>query len=195
MPRPQSEDTETVPRFHGASRHWRQRTKVCFGSSLNLKAWFSRKDHPGFIEPIMRVRDNVLQDFIDRASPAIERAGTKKAGAAGRSRRRRDRTHAAVGGRRRGARLHDVFSCQYRKEKPMMIDADPVPAPFLARAVARASIIALCLAAAGCSTFERQVIAPPTADNPMTRPPAGLMDPCAGLNPTQRAATQGCGVR
>jgi hypothetical protein len=59
----------------------------------------------------------------------------------------------------------------------------------------RGAVLALCLAVAGCSTFERQVMAPPNPDNPMSQPPAGLMDPCAGLSPAQLSATPACGKR
>lgn len=74
----------------------------------------------------------------------------------------------------------------------MAIVADAVTAWPAMRGAARGVVLALCLAAAGCSTFERQVMAPPNPNNPMSEPPAGLTDPCAGLSPAQRAATQGC---
>ena len=77
----------------------------------------------------------------------------------------------------------------------MVIVADTVAVRRRTRSAARGMVLALCLAAAGCSTFERQVMAPPNPDNPMSEPPAGLTDPCAGLTPAQRAATQGCGTR
>ena len=38
---------------------------MCCLSSLNLETWFEWKDHPTFIEDVMRFLDNVLQDFID----------------------------------------------------------------------------------------------------------------------------------
>ena len=50
------------------------RTAVCCLSSLNLENWFEWKDHPTFIEDVMRFLDNVLQDFIDRAPPEMEKA-------------------------------------------------------------------------------------------------------------------------
>src|SRR5271167_2376218 len=58
----------------GTDQHGRQRTAVCCLSSLNLESWFEWKDHLLFIEDVMRFLDNVLQDFIDRAPPGMERA-------------------------------------------------------------------------------------------------------------------------
>ena len=58
----------------GVDQHGRQRTAVCCLSSLNLESWFEWKDHPLFIEDVMRFLDNVLQDFIDRAPAGMERA-------------------------------------------------------------------------------------------------------------------------
>ncbi len=58
----------------GIDQHGRQRTAVCCLSSLNLETWFQWKDHPTFIEDVMRFLDNVLQDFIDRAPEGMERA-------------------------------------------------------------------------------------------------------------------------
>jgi ribonucleoside-diphosphate reductase alpha chain len=58
----------------GIDQHGRQRTAVCCLSSLNLESWFEWKDHPLFIEDVMRFLDNVLQDFIDRAPAGMERA-------------------------------------------------------------------------------------------------------------------------
>jgi ribonucleoside-diphosphate reductase alpha chain len=58
----------------GIDQHGKQRTAVCCLSSLNLENWFEWKDHPLFIEDIMRFLDNVLQDFIDRAPEGMERA-------------------------------------------------------------------------------------------------------------------------
>ena len=55
-------------------QHGKQRTAVCCLSSLNLENWFEWKDHPLFIEDVMRFLDNVLQDFIDRAPAGMERA-------------------------------------------------------------------------------------------------------------------------
>ena len=58
----------------GIDQHGEQRTAVCCLSSLNLETWFEWHDHPTFIEDVMRFLDNVLQDFIDRAPPGMERA-------------------------------------------------------------------------------------------------------------------------
>src|ERR1700712_5592403 len=58
----------------GIDKYGQQRTAVCCLSSVNLESWMEWKDHPLFIEDIMRFLDNVLQDFIDRAPPGMERA-------------------------------------------------------------------------------------------------------------------------
>src|SRR3954449_9219149 len=58
----------------GVDQHGEQRTAVCCLSSLNLETWFEWKDHPLFIEDVMRFLDNVLQDFIDRAPAEMEKA-------------------------------------------------------------------------------------------------------------------------
>ena len=58
----------------GVDHHGKQRTAVCCLSSLNCETWFDWKDHPLFIEDVMRFLDNVLQDFIDRAPEGMERA-------------------------------------------------------------------------------------------------------------------------
>ena len=44
-----------------------ERTAVCCLSSVNAEMFLEWRDHPTFIEDIMRFLDNVLQDFIDRA--------------------------------------------------------------------------------------------------------------------------------
>jgi ribonucleoside-diphosphate reductase alpha chain len=44
-----------------------ERTAVCCLSSVNAESFLEWRDHPTFIEDIMRFLDNVLQDFIDRA--------------------------------------------------------------------------------------------------------------------------------
>jgi ribonucleoside-diphosphate reductase alpha chain len=51
-----------------------ERTAVCCLSSLNFETWDQWKDQKGFIEDVMRFLDNVLQDYIDRAEPGMERA-------------------------------------------------------------------------------------------------------------------------
>ena len=58
----------------GIDQYGQQRTAVCCLSSLNLETWFEWKDHPLFIEDVMRFLDNVLQDFIDRAPADMARA-------------------------------------------------------------------------------------------------------------------------
>ncbi|HEV7157405.1 MAG TPA: ribonucleoside-diphosphate reductase subunit alpha [Caulobacteraceae bacterium] len=44
-----------------------ERTAVCCLSSVNAEKFLEWRDHPTFVEDIMRFLDNVLQDFIDRA--------------------------------------------------------------------------------------------------------------------------------
>ncbi|MGB6229566.1 MAG: ribonucleoside-diphosphate reductase subunit alpha [Litorimonas sp.] len=51
----------------GQDQFGRDRTAVCCLSSINAETYDEWKDQPGFIEDIMRMLDNVLQDFIDRA--------------------------------------------------------------------------------------------------------------------------------
>lgn len=58
----------------GLDHHGRERTAVCCLSSLNLETWDEWHDHPLFIEDVMRFLDNVLEDFICRAPPAMRRA-------------------------------------------------------------------------------------------------------------------------
>jgi ribonucleoside-diphosphate reductase alpha chain len=58
----------------GRDHHGVERTAVCCLSSLNLEKWFEWENHPTFIEDVMRFLDNVLQDFIDRAPPGMEKA-------------------------------------------------------------------------------------------------------------------------
>jgi ribonucleoside-diphosphate reductase alpha chain len=58
----------------GVDQHGRHRTAVCCLSSLNLESWMEWRSDPRFIEDVMRFLDNVLQDFIDRAPPGMERA-------------------------------------------------------------------------------------------------------------------------
>jgi ribonucleoside-diphosphate reductase alpha chain len=58
----------------GLDQYGRQRTAVCCLSSLNLETWMEWKDHPLFVEDVLRFLDNVLQDFIDRAPDGMERA-------------------------------------------------------------------------------------------------------------------------
>ncbi|MBV8092567.1 MAG: ribonucleoside-diphosphate reductase subunit alpha [Acetobacteraceae bacterium] len=58
----------------GPDQYGRERTAVCCLASLNLETWFEWKDHPTFVEDVMRFLDNVLQDFIDRAPREMDRA-------------------------------------------------------------------------------------------------------------------------
>ena len=58
----------------GIDQHGKQRTAVCCLSSVNLESWFEWHEHPAFIEDVMRFLDNVLEDFIQRAPPGMERA-------------------------------------------------------------------------------------------------------------------------
>ncbi len=58
----------------GRDQHGMERTAVCCLASVNLESWFEWQRHPTFIEDVMRFLDNVLQDFINRAPPGMERA-------------------------------------------------------------------------------------------------------------------------
>ena len=49
----------------------RERTAVCCLSSVNAEKFLEWRDHPTFVEDVMRFLDNVLQDFIDRAPDAM----------------------------------------------------------------------------------------------------------------------------
>jgi len=51
-----------------------ERTAVCCLSSVNAEKFLEWRDHPTFIEDVMRFLDNVLQDFIDRAPPEMANA-------------------------------------------------------------------------------------------------------------------------
>jgi ribonucleoside-diphosphate reductase alpha chain len=50
------------------------RTAVCCLSSVNLEKWDEWKDHPHFIEDLMRMLDNTITDFLDNAPPELWRA-------------------------------------------------------------------------------------------------------------------------
>jgi ribonucleoside-diphosphate reductase alpha chain len=52
----------------------KERTAVCCLSSVNAEKFLEWRDHPTFIEDVMRFLDNVLQDFIDRAPPEMANA-------------------------------------------------------------------------------------------------------------------------
>jgi ribonucleoside-diphosphate reductase alpha chain len=58
----------------GIDHNGRERTAVCCLSSVNAETFLEWRDHPTFVEDVMRFLDNVLQDFIDRAAPAMEAA-------------------------------------------------------------------------------------------------------------------------
>jgi len=50
------------------------RTAVCCLSSLNVEKFLEWKDHPTFIEDVMRFLDNVLSDFIETAPDSFAKA-------------------------------------------------------------------------------------------------------------------------
>lgn len=50
------------------------RTAVCCLSSLNLETYDAWKNHPTFIEDVMKFLDNVLQEFIDTAPETMRKA-------------------------------------------------------------------------------------------------------------------------
>jgi ribonucleoside-diphosphate reductase alpha chain len=52
----------------------KDRTAVCCLSSVNAEKFMEWRDHPTFVEDVMRFLDNVLEDFIERAPPEMERA-------------------------------------------------------------------------------------------------------------------------
>lgn len=58
----------------GADHLKKSRTAVCCLSSVNLEYFETWKDNPLFIEDIMRLLDNVLDDFIDKVPSSVERA-------------------------------------------------------------------------------------------------------------------------
>ncbi|MBB4609046.1 ribonucleoside-diphosphate reductase subunit alpha [Sphingomonas sp. gentR] len=58
----------------GIDHKGKDRTAVCCLSSLNLETWDEWKDDKQFIEDVMRFLDNVLQDYIERHEPGMERA-------------------------------------------------------------------------------------------------------------------------
>ena len=61
--------------LHSGKDHLgKERTAVCCLSSVNAEMFMQWRDHPTFIEDVMRFLDNVLQDFIDRAPPEMEPA-------------------------------------------------------------------------------------------------------------------------
>ena len=52
----------------------KERTAVCCLSSVNLEKFDEWQDHPTFIEDIMRMLDNVLTDFINKAPDSFKNA-------------------------------------------------------------------------------------------------------------------------
>lgn len=58
----------------GIDQYGRERTAVCCLSSVNLEYFEQWSQEPLFMEDLMRYLDNILQDFIDRAPAAMERA-------------------------------------------------------------------------------------------------------------------------
>jgi ribonucleoside-diphosphate reductase alpha chain len=58
----------------GPDHAGKERTAVCCLSSVNAESFMEWRDHPTFVEDVYRFLDNVLQDFIDRAPPAMEPA-------------------------------------------------------------------------------------------------------------------------
>src|SRR5690606_14095485 len=58
----------------GTDHTGRDRTAVCCLSSVNAETFLEWRDHPTFVEDVMRFLDNVLQDFIERAPPEMKHA-------------------------------------------------------------------------------------------------------------------------
>src|SRR6185312_15505173 len=58
----------------GLDHNGRERTAVCCLSSLNAETFLEWEKDPQFMEDVFRFLDNVLQDFIERAPPEMERA-------------------------------------------------------------------------------------------------------------------------
>jgi ribonucleoside-diphosphate reductase alpha chain len=58
----------------GMDHNGRERTAVCCLSSLNAETFMEWEKEPQFMEDVFRFLDNVLQDFIERAPPEMERA-------------------------------------------------------------------------------------------------------------------------
>lgn len=58
----------------GVDSFGKERTAVCCLSSVNLEYFEQWSQEPQFMEDLMRYLDNILQDFIDRAPAAMERA-------------------------------------------------------------------------------------------------------------------------
>jgi ribonucleoside-diphosphate reductase alpha chain len=58
----------------GRDQNGKDRTAVCCLSSVNLETWDQWSGDKRFVEDVMRFLDNVLDDFIARAEPGMERA-------------------------------------------------------------------------------------------------------------------------
>lgn len=58
----------------GMDHNGRERTAVCCLSSLNAETFLEWQNEPQFMEDVFRFLDNVLEDFIERAPPEMERA-------------------------------------------------------------------------------------------------------------------------
>ncbi|GIK47737.1 MAG: ribonucleoside-diphosphate reductase [Alphaproteobacteria bacterium] len=58
----------------GMDHNGRERTAVCCLSSLNAETFNEWENEPHFLEDVFRFLDNVLEDFIQRAPPEMERA-------------------------------------------------------------------------------------------------------------------------
>ena len=58
----------------GVDHHGKPRTAVCCLSSVNFETWEEWSKDPRFIEDVLRMLDNVLQDFIDHAPRSMDQA-------------------------------------------------------------------------------------------------------------------------
>ena len=58
----------------GMDHNGRERTAVCCLSSLNAETFLEWQNEPEFMDDVFRFLDNVLEDFIARAPPEMERA-------------------------------------------------------------------------------------------------------------------------
>jgi ribonucleoside-diphosphate reductase alpha chain len=58
----------------GVDQAGRARTAVCCLSSVNFETWEEWSGQPRFIEDVLRMLDNVLQDFIDHAPASMNAA-------------------------------------------------------------------------------------------------------------------------
>jgi ribonucleoside-diphosphate reductase alpha chain len=58
----------------GLDHNGKERTAVCCLSSLNAETFMEWENEPHFLDDVFRFLDNVLEDFIQRAPPEMERA-------------------------------------------------------------------------------------------------------------------------